>query len=132
MNKLHNALDNFERTEEQTESNETLCLVRKQNISFVPMILLKFQLFTSRRLRPTDGTSQCFYIGALDRQHLIRLAVARIEINFHKAPFIGPPHFNNDHYFKQVNELRPYATVIRVTAKYALTILSQLIWNVSS
>uniref|UniRef100_A0A0R3RGW6 Cadherin domain-containing protein n=1 Tax=Elaeophora elaphi TaxID=1147741 RepID=A0A0R3RGW6_9BILA len=74
------------------------------------------KLYISRRLRPTDGTFQSFYIGALDKHSLIRLAVARIDISLEELP-ISAPKFNSAHYFRQVDKLQPHATVLRVTAK---------------
>ncbi|MCP9264161.1 Cadherin domain protein [Dirofilaria immitis] len=73
-------------------------------------------LYVSGRLRPTDDTFQSFYIGALDRLNLIRLAVARIDINFEQHP-MNVPKFNNRHYFRQMEKLEPNATVLRVAAK---------------
>ncbi|EFO27656.1 hypothetical protein LOAG_00835 [Loa loa] len=73
-------------------------------------------LYISRRLRPADGAFQSFYIGALDKNNLIRLAIARIDVSFEQLP-VSAPKFNNVHYFRQVDELRPHVTVLRVTAK---------------
>ncbi|VBB27232.1 unnamed protein product [Acanthocheilonema viteae] len=82
---------------------------KKRNIYYA-------KLYISRRLRPTDGTFQSFYIGALDKHNLIRLAVARIDINLDESS-VSTPKFNSVHYFRQMDELRPHVTVLRVTAK---------------
>ncbi|VDK82940.1 unnamed protein product [Litomosoides sigmodontis] len=82
---------------------------KRQNIHYT-------KLYISRRLRPSDGIFQSFYIGALDKRNLIRLAVARIDVSL-KEVHVSAPKFNNVHYFKQMNELRSHVTVLRVTAK---------------
>ncbi|CAG9529634.1 unnamed protein product [Cercopithifilaria johnstoni] len=82
---------------------------KKRNIHYA-------ELYISRRLKLTDGIFQSFYIGALDKRNLIRLAVARIDISLEEVP-VSAPKFNNVHYFKQMDELRPHVTVLRVAAK---------------
>ncbi|VDO49168.1 unnamed protein product [Onchocerca flexuosa] len=74
------------------------------------------ELYASRRLTPTDDTFHSFYIGALDKHNLIRLAVARIDINFERQS-MNAPKFNNLNYFRQMDKLPPHVTVLRVTAK---------------
>uniref|UniRef100_A0A1I8EI72 Cadherin domain-containing protein n=1 Tax=Wuchereria bancrofti TaxID=6293 RepID=A0A1I8EI72_WUCBA len=86
----------------------------------VPEMIIPFEtdiamLYVSRRLKPTDDTFQSFYIGALDKQNLIRLAVARIDVNFKQLPISGPK-FSNLNYFRQFDKLPPHVTVLRVAA----------------
>uniref|UniRef100_A0A915Q850 Cadherin domain-containing protein n=1 Tax=Setaria digitata TaxID=48799 RepID=A0A915Q850_9BILA len=74
------------------------------------------KLYVSRIMRPTDETFQSFYIGALDKRNLVRLAVSRIDISFEPLP-ASVPKFSSINYFKQVDRLPPHVTVLRVTAK---------------
>uniref|UniRef100_A0A183CZF3 Ku domain-containing protein n=1 Tax=Gongylonema pulchrum TaxID=637853 RepID=A0A183CZF3_9BILA len=74
-------------------------------------------LYLSRRLQAPDSKIRSFYIGALDRQKFVRLAVARVDVTIEKVP-ANAPKFTTLNYFKHMDRLPPQTTVLRVTARY--------------